>query len=194
MAAPRSWLTSCSTILHLNGQDLRPLPLIERKAMLAKLLAKLPVRSAVQFSADVTGQGPEFFALACKRHLEGIVSKRANAPYRSGRGSHWPKVMCTLRQELVIGGYRRETTGRPNLGSVLIGYHDHGRLIYAGSVGTGWSVQLGRSIMAALQRIGRETSPFMAVPQPDAKDANWTETKLVCEVEFSTWTRDGRVR
>src|SRR5215469_10995641 len=85
MAAPRSWLTSCSTILHLNGQDLRPLPLIERKAMLAKLLAKLPVRSAVQFSADVTGQGPEFFALACKRHLEGIVSKRAAAPYRSGR-------------------------------------------------------------------------------------------------------------
>src|SRR5215472_1551554 len=131
MAAPRSWLTSCSTILHLNGQDLRPLPLIERKAMLAKLLAKLPVRSAVQFSADVTGQGPEFFALACKRHLEGIVSKRANAPYHSGRSSDWQKVKCKVRQEFVIGGYRYETSGRPNLGSLLLGYYDRRRLIYA---------------------------------------------------------------
>jgi len=68
------------------------------------------------------------------------------------------------------------------------------RLIYAGSVGTGWSIQLGRSIMASLQRIGGETPPFVALPRPDANDARWTEPKLVCEVEFSTWTRDGRVR
>jgi bifunctional non-homologous end joining protein LigD len=173
---------------------LRPLPLIERKTILAKLLAKLPVRSPVQFSSDVTGQGAKFFKLACKRHLEGIVSKRASAPYRSGRSSDWLKTKCTYRQEFVIGGYRRETTGRPNLGSLLIGHHERGKLIYAGSVGSGWSVQLGRSIMAALQQIGRETSPFVAVPRPDAKDAHWTDPKLVCEVEFSTWTRDGRVR
>jgi bifunctional non-homologous end joining protein LigD len=148
----------------------------------------------VQFSSDVTGQGAKFFTLACKRHLEGIVSKRANAPYRSGRSSDWQKVKCTYRQEFVIGGYRRETTGRPNLGSLLIGYYERGRLIYAGSVGTGWSIQLGRSIMASLQKISRETSPFVVVPRPDAKDAMWTEPKLVVEVEFSTWTRDGRVR
>ena len=79
-------------ILQLNGEDLRLLPLIERKAILAKLLAMLPVRSAVQFSADVTGQGRKFFALACKRHLKEIVSKRANAPYHSGRSAHWQKV------------------------------------------------------------------------------------------------------
>ena len=181
-------------ILHLDGRDLRPLPLIERKEMLAKLLGKLPVRSPVQFSSDVTGQGSKFFKLACRRHLEGIVSKRANAPYRSGRSGDWLKVKCTSRQEFVIGGYRRETTGRPNLGSLLIGYYDRGKLIYAGSVGTGWSVQVGRSIMASLQRIGRDGSSFVAVPRPDAKDADWTEPRLVCEVEFSTWTRDGRVR
>jgi bifunctional non-homologous end joining protein LigD len=181
-------------ILHLDGRDLRPLPLVERKAILAKVLAQLPVRSPVQFSSDVTGQGAKFFKLACRLHLEGIVSKRANAPYRSSRSSDWLKVKCTLRQELVIGGYRRETTGRPNLGSLLIGYNDRGKLIYAGSVGTGWSIQLGRSIMATLQRISRDTSPFVAVPRPDAKDAHWTDPKLVVEVEFSTWTRDGRVR
>ena len=94
----------------------------------------------------------------------------------------------------MIGGYRHETTGRPNLGSLLIGYYDRGKLIYAGSVGTGWSIQLGRSIMASLQRIARETSPFVAVPRPDAKDAHWTDPKLVIEVEFTAWTKDDRVR
>jgi bifunctional non-homologous end joining protein LigD len=139
----------------------------------------------------VTGQGAKFFALACKRGLEGIVSKRAKAPYRSGRSGDWQKVKCKLRQEFVIGGYRYETTGRPNLGSLLIGYFDRGRLIYAGSVGTGWSIQLGRSIMASLQRLSRDTLPFVAVPRPDAKDAHWAEPKIVCEVEFTQWTRDG---
>jgi bifunctional non-homologous end joining protein LigD len=181
-------------ILHLEGRDLRPLPLVERKGILARVLDKLPVRSPVQFSSDVTGQGSKFFKLACRRHLEGIVSKRANAPYRSGRSSDWHKVKCTYRQEFVVGGYRRETTGRPNLGSLLIGDYDRGRLVYAGSVGTGWSIQLGRSMMESLQRIGREASPFVAVPRPDAKDAHWAESKLVAEVEFSTWTRDRRVR
>jgi bifunctional non-homologous end joining protein LigD len=112
-------------ILHLDGRDLRPLPLIERKAILEKALARLPVRSPVQFSSDVTGRGPEFFKLACRRHLEGIVSKRANAPYRFGRSGDWQKVKCKLHQEFVLGGYRYETT---NLGSLLIGYHDRGRL------------------------------------------------------------------
>ena len=93
-----------------------------------------------------------------------------------------------------MGGYRYETTGRPNLSSLLIGYYDRGKLIYAGSVGTGWSVQIGRSILAKLRRITTDASPFVAVPRPDAKDARWAEPKLVAEVEFTTWTRDGRVR
>jgi bifunctional non-homologous end joining protein LigD len=181
-------------LLHLDGRDLRPLPLIERKIILEKVLARLPVRSPVQFSSDVTGQGSKFFKLVCKRHLEGIVSKRANAPYRSGRTGDWQKVKCKLRQEFVIGGFRYETSGRPNLGSLLLGYYDKGKLIYAGSVGTGWSIQLGRSIMAALQRISRDTTLFVAVPRLDAKDAKWAEPKVVVEVEYSTWARDGRVR
>jgi bifunctional non-homologous end joining protein LigD len=182
-------------ILHLDGRDLRSLPLVERKAILEKLLAKLPVRSPVQFSSDVTGQGAKFFKLDCKRHPPGGHRVEAGGraiPIRPQL--RLADTKCTLRQELVIGGYRRETTGRPNLGSLLIGYYERGKLISAGSVGTGWSIQLGRSIMAALQRIGRDISPFVAVPRPDEKDAKWAEPKLVCEVEFSTWTRDGRVR
>ena len=120
-------------ILHLDGRDLRALPLIERKAILEKLLAKLPKGSPVQFSHDIAGQGPEFFKAACQRHLEGIISKRATSPYRSGRGGDWVKTKCTLRQEFVIGGYRYSTRdpGR-DLGSLLIGYYDRGKLIYAG--------------------------------------------------------------
>jgi len=181
-------------LLHLDGRDLRRLPLIERKAMLEKLLAKLPARSPIQFAGHVTGQGPAFFALACERRLEGIISKRPAAPYRSGRASDWVKVKCTSRQEFVIGGYRHEVGRRPNLGSLLLGYFNRGRLTYAGSVGTGWSIQLGRSIMAALQCISRETPPFIAVPRADAKDAKWAEPRLVCDVEFTQWTRDGRAR
>ena len=82
-------------ILHLDGRDLRGLPLVERKSILEKLLAKLPPRSRVQYSGHITGRGPEFFTLACKRQLEGIVSKRASAPYRSGRGGDWVKTRCT---------------------------------------------------------------------------------------------------
>jgi bifunctional non-homologous end joining protein LigD len=181
-------------ILHLDGRDLRALPLVERKAILEKLLAKLPKGSTVQFSQHVTGQGPEFFKVACQRHLEGIVSKRATSPYLAGRGGDWVKTKCTYRQKFVVGGYRYETTGRSNLGSLLIGYYDRGKLIYAGSVGTGWSVQIGRSILSKLQRITADASPFVAVPRPDAKDARWAEPELVAEVEFTTWTRDGRVR
>ena len=81
-----------------------------------------------------------------------------------------------------------------NLGSLLIGYYDRGKLIYAGSVGTGWRIPLGRSIMAKLQRIAADASPFVTVPRPDAKDARWTDPQLVAEVEFTAWTRDGRVR
>jgi len=82
-------------ILHLDGRNLGPLPLVERKTVLEMVLAQLPVRSPVHFSSDVTGQGVEFFKFACQRHLEGIVSKRADAPYRSGRTSDWQKTKCT---------------------------------------------------------------------------------------------------
>jgi bifunctional non-homologous end joining protein LigD len=95
-----------------------------------------------------------------------------------------------------MGPQEMVTTYRRNrdLGSLLMGYHERGKALYSGSVGTGWSIPLGRSIMAKLQRIGTDTSPFVPVPRPDAKDARWTEPQLVAEVEFTAWTCDGRVR
>jgi bifunctional non-homologous end joining protein LigD len=91
-------------LLHLDGRDLTGLPLIERKALLAPIIARLPKGGPVRYSDHVQGQGPAFFAQACKHHLEGIVSKRAAAAYRSGRAEDWLKVKCLNRQEFVIGG------------------------------------------------------------------------------------------
>lgn len=98
---------------------------------------RVPKGSPVQFSHDIAGQGPEFFKVACQRHLEGIISKRATSPHKSGRGGDRQKNQCSLRQEFAIGGYRYSTRDADrDLGSLLIGYHDRGKLIYAGSVGT----------------------------------------------------------
>jgi bifunctional non-homologous end joining protein LigD len=179
-------------ILMKDGRDLRALPLVVRNAILEKLLKKAPAE--IRYSQHIAGQGPEFYKLACQRDLEGIVSKRAASPYRSGRGGDWLKVKCSLRQELVIAGYRYATNGSSNLGALLVGYYNAKKLIYAGSVGTGWSIKLGRSIMAALQRIAQDRPPFASIPRPDAKAAKWAEPRLVCEVQFTEWTKEGRIR
>jgi bifunctional non-homologous end joining protein LigD len=179
-------------ILEKDGKDLKALPLSERRDILQKLLAKAP--ADIQYSEHLVGQGPQFFRVACERGLEGIVSKRAPSPYRSGRGGDWVKVKCSLRQELVIAGYRYATNGSHDLESLLVGYYERGKLVYAGSVGTGWSMKLGRSIMAAVQRKRRDSSPFEAVPRADAKDARRAGPELVCEVQFTAWTKEGRVR
>ena len=103
-------------------------------------------------------------------------------------------MKCALRQEFVIAGYRYASNGSHDLGSLLIGYYEGGKLTYVGSVGTGWSHKLGRSIIAALQRIARESLPFDTIPRPDANGAHWAEPKLVCEVQFTEWTKEGRIR
>jgi len=181
-------------LLHLDGRDLMPLPLVQRKKVLESLLAHLPKGSPVRYSEHVVGGGPAFFRHACKLRLEGIVSKLAASPYRCGRGRVWLKTKCTARQELVIGGWSPSITGPRDLGALLVGYYDGGTLIYAGKVGTGFDTPTRRQMVARLQQLRRERSPFVEVPRPDARDARWVEPKLVAEIEFTTWTRDGRAR
>ena len=116
-------------LLHLNGRDLTGLPLIERKALLAPLIAPLPKGGPVRYSDHVRDQGPKFFAQACKLHLEGIVSKLANSPYRSGRTDAWQKIKCLNRQEFVVGGWMESDKRGRSLRSLLLGYYDKGQLI-----------------------------------------------------------------
>ncbi|TJV89933.1 MAG: DNA ligase D, partial [Mesorhizobium sp.] len=184
-------------LIRLDGQDLRKEPLVERKQALQDLLGKQPANSAVRFSDHFAEPGKVMLEHACRMGLEGIVSKRADAPYRSGRGLSWVKSKCTLRQEFVIGGYLpSEKTGR-GLRSLLVGYHEGGKLHYAGRVGTGFSMQSTNDLKKKLDALKAKTSPFdTAVPTGKGPDKGvvWVKPELVGDVEFRTWTSDRIIR
>ena len=199
-------------LLAVDGDDLTQLPLEQRKARLEKIVksarstprggrgtprgAARGTPGVIRYSDHVTGSGREFFALACQRGLEGIISKRRDQPYRPGRGPHWLKTKCLLRQELVIGGFTDPERSRVGFGALLVGYYDRGRLTYAGKVGTGYSHALLVDLRAQLDALERPASPFSPEP-PRAwtgSSRHWVAPDLVAEVAFSEWTNDGRLR
>ena len=142
----------------------------------------------------VEGSGPEFFAQACAHGLEGIMSKRADSLYRSGRGRDWLKIKCLKGEELVIGGYSRsEVKGKP-FSSLLLGTFEGGRLIYSGKVGTGFDSADFDTLARRFKPLERTTSSFEEVPAAERKGAVWLEPKLVAEIAFTERTRDGRLR
>jgi len=181
-------------LLHLDGRDLTGLPLVERKALLAPIIARLPKGGPIRYSDHVPGQGPAFFTQACKLNLEGIVAKRAQAPYRSGRTEDWLKVKCLNRQEFVIGGWMASDKPGRKLRSLLLGYYQGGKLIFAGKAGTGFALAAGSELADRLGRIERDTPPFLAVPRSYLRGARWVEPRLVAEVTFTTWTTDNLLR
>ena len=180
-------------LLALDGEDMTALPLEERKATLAKLVRTPGV---IRYSDHVLGSGRAFFALACERGLEGIISKRRDKPYLPGRGPTWLKTKCLLRQELVIGGYTDPEGSRTGIGALLVGYYDAGKLIYAGKVGTGFSHALLGELRGLLAPLECTASAFSPAP-PTAWTGgrrHWVAPTLVGEVAFSEWTADGRLR
>ncbi len=179
-------------LLHLDGWDLRPARLDARKEVLRRFLAGAP--DTLRFSDHVRGQGPEFFEQARQAGLEGVVSKRADAPYREGRGGDWRKSKCRLSQEVVIGGWTLPSDGRNSIGALHVGFLEDGRLVYAGKVGSGFSERLLEDLLRRLEARRRETCPFEGVPPEMQKGARWVEPDLVAQVEFSEWTDEGRMR
>jgi bifunctional non-homologous end joining protein LigD len=190
-------------LLHLGGDDLRPLPLEERKRRLRALLDGAPKGTGkqagvIRYSDHIAGSGAAFFAQACKLGLEGIVSKRRDAPYHGGRNMDWRKAKCLHRQELVIGGFTEPEGSRVGIGSLVLGYYDGPRLQWAGSVGTGpgWTAAFLRDLRRRLDRIEAATSPFDP-PVADSwlqRHARWVRPELVAEVAFTEWTDDHRIR
>jgi len=181
-------------LLSLNGKDLRKEPLIERKERLRKLMAAKGVSDFLIYSDHVVGDGAAFFEKASAAHLEGIMSKRADAPYRSGRTKSWLKVKCTKAQEFVIGGYAKsDVRGKP-FSSLLLGTYDGDKLIYAGKVGTGFNARDLKALAARFKPLTRKTTPFAEIPSSERKGAVWLKPELVCAVNFTEWTRDGRLR
>jgi bifunctional non-homologous end joining protein LigD len=141
----------------------------------------------------VLGKGPVFFQAVCAQGLEGVVSKRADCPWRSGRGKTWRKVRCGQRQELVVVGWTDPAGARSAFGALLLGYWEGDTLRYAGRVGTGFDEATLASLKARLDPLARADCPLAAVPE-DARRAHWVEPRLVAEVSFTEWTPDNRLR
>jgi bifunctional non-homologous end joining protein LigD len=184
-------------ILHLNGEDLRETSLEERKTLLKKILhPTVSKKSVLQFSDFVKGEGPKIFQNACRLGLEGIVSKKANAPYASGRSLEWLKVKCILQQEFVIIGYTMPQGTRSSFGALLLAVYENDSLRYVGKTGTGFNTKSLADIKAKLDRV--KVSKTTAVdPSGELKkerDINWVKPKYVAEVKFGSWTNDKRIR
>ena len=181
-------------LLRLDAERVASLPLEARKARLRTLVGGRQT-GRIRYSEHVDGRGDEFFAQACRLGLEGIISKRRDQPHREGRHGDWLKTKCTLRQEFVIGGFTDPEGMRAGLGALLIGYFEKDRLVFSGKVGTGFTQKLALDLRRRLDAIERKTCPFdPPPPRAISRNAHWVKPSLICEVEFTEWTADGKIR
>jgi bifunctional non-homologous end joining protein LigD len=178
-------------LLSLDGMYLKPLTTIERKERLEALLQDAP--PPIHVADHVIGAGEALYRSMCVAGQEGIISKRADAPYRSARTRNWVKVKCTRRQEFVIIGWSKSSArGRP-FASLLLAQHEGRTLVYKGKVGTGFDADAMDQLAADMAPLKVEPPPA-DVPRADARGATWIKSKLVAEVAFAEFTGDGRIR
>jgi bifunctional non-homologous end joining protein LigD len=177
-------------LLELDGDDLRDRPLFERRA---RLTAAIRPSSALQLSEAWRDDSQRRFAEACRAGWEGLIAKRAQAPYVSGRSRDWLKLKCVWEQEFVIGGYTDPAGRRTDFGALLVGYYEDGRLKYAGKVGTGYTAATLRGLGARLRELETPESPFVDA-RPVPRGTHWTRPELVAQIGFAEWTNDGRLR
>ena len=174
-----------------DGEDLRAVPLRERKARLRKAF---DFAGPVHFNPHRNGEhGEELYREACRKGLEGVIAKRADSPYRSTRSRDWLKLKCHHEQELVVGGFTAPKGSRTEFGALLVGYYEDGVLRYAGKVGTGFDRPTLRELGARLRELEQDGSPFEPF-KPIPPGTRWVRPELVVQVGFAEWTRDGRLR
>ena len=185
---------------YLDGIDRRALPLRDRKRLLKQLLddkADDPVR----YCAELIGNGAAILQAACEMKLEGVIAKRADAPYVSGRSDAWLKLKCRLRQELIVAGCTERADGTAQIGSLLLGVRDGQGLVSVGRVGTGWSADEAHRLHRLLSKIEVDACPFTDGPpapgrwsRPATGSVHWVQPKHVAEVDFAAWTADQQIR
>lgn len=178
---------------HLNGRDLRNLPLVQRKQLLRKTLFAKKASSVLAYSEHHEAEGHAFYKAACSMALEGVVSKRKDSPYRSGRGRDWVKSKCIDRDEFVVGGYTPSRTGR-GIGSLLVGHYEGSRLVYDGRTGTGFSAKESLVLEKALRSRQIEQPPFDTMERAYKARAHWVKPELVAEVGYRGRSSDGLLR
>jgi bifunctional non-homologous end joining protein LigD len=177
-------------LLELDGEDLTDRPFLERRRQLASAIRPSP---ALQITEAWRGDSERRFAEACRSGWEGLVAKRADAPYARGRSKDWLKLKCAWEQEFVIGGFTDPGGSRTDFGALLVGYHEDDRLRYAGKVGTGYSAATLRDLGARLRALETPESPFVDA-RPVPRGTHWTRPELVGQIGFAEWTTDGRLR
>lgn len=179
-------------LLHVNGHNVRGMPLVERKALLATLLEGSG--EFVRLSEHIETDGGVMFRKACELGVEGIISKRALSKYASGRSGDWLKLKCVHEQEFVIGGFTLPSNGTHGIGALLLGYYDGKKLIYAGRTGTGFTQKTHKAIRDQLDGLRQSAMPFERPPADARKGAIWVKPEQVAQVNFATWTADNLVR
>jgi bifunctional non-homologous end joining protein LigD len=178
-------------LMFLDGEDLRKLPLLERKK---RLKAILPRNKLIAFSNHREGRGKKFFAEAERKRLEGIMAKRADSPYASGsRTADWLKVKTAQRQEVVIAGFTAPRRTRPFFGALVLAVREEGAWRYIGHVGTGFSHQTLEELHGKLVKLRAAKSPFPGKVK-DEHVTTWVRPALVAEVKFAEWTSKGELR
>ena len=191
-------------LLRLNGKDLRASPIEERKAKLAALLQR--PTTVIRFSISFTEKIGELLERARELSLEGLIAKRVGSRYDSKRTGAWIKIKLYQQQAFVIGGYTQPVGERKHFGALLVGVYEDGKLEFTGRVGTGFGEKLLKSLSDELTGIAVKTCPFFNLPAPgrghldpglsaaEMKRCRWVEPVLVCQVKFTEWTCDDRLR
>ena len=179
-------------LLEENGRDISGKPLTERKERLKALLSGLPKGSIINYSEHIRGEGEAVLSTLCAAGHEGIVSKKATAPYTGARAKTWLKVKCLNGQEFVIGGWTASDK-RSGFRSLLVGTWEDGKLVYAGRVGTGFNDKALEELSARFRQLETKDSPFESVPR-EVRRSHWLRPELVAEVSFTEFTADGILR
>ncbi len=178
-------------LLAFGGLDLRDLPLVSRKELLGEVL---PSVGPIRYSDHIAVRGEAMFKQVTDMRLEGIVAKKADAPYRSGRSTNWYKIRTVEADDFVVVGYTDPKGGRPGFGALHLAQYVSGELTYSGSVGTGFSDALLDEILAELQSLDSEPKPPCAGPTPKGKAHHWVQPRMVAEVQYKEFTDAGVIR
>jgi bifunctional non-homologous end joining protein LigD len=177
-------------LLYVDGNNLMPCPLVERKEVLERILKPA---SFIKLSEHIDGDGEAFFKQIEKFHLEGMIAKRAASPYVEKRSKDWLKVKTIQRSEVVIGGYTQPRGSRSHFGALVVGLYRDKRLHYVAHVGGGFNQRSLAELFKLMQPLKTKVSPFVDAPKTN-EPVQWLKPKLVAEVKFSEWTADQRLR
>lgn len=180
---------------YLEGYDLTAAKLIDRKKAVRRVLQVDARGGTIRYSDHIRGDGGDVVEHACRHALEGVVSKRIDAPYQQRRSADWLKIKCLHRQEFVIGGWTEPSGSRVGFGALLLGHYHEDALVYSGRVGAGFTKDSLQEIHEKLRGIPADKPPFDDPPVgAAARDVRWVQPQLVAEVEFTQWTDDGMLR